>query len=136
TKKSSRLGGSGTLGDRVSSSDLFLLADYATYAALPESRPYLINLVRPRIEGPSADRLRKALERTISVGYHDTPVKAVLTELRKTSGVHIQAAESGPAWNEKVTAKLENVPLSAVLQLLEDVLGDHRIVVRDYGLLI
>jgi len=35
-----------------------------------------------------------------------------------------------------LTATLTDTPLSAALQLLEDTLGGHRIVVRDYGLLI
>jgi hypothetical protein len=92
--------------------------------------------VKLRPEGPAADRLRKALEAKMSAAWGGSPVREVLAELRKTSGIHIQAAEKGPAWDEKVTAKLESVPLSAVLQLLEDVLGDHRVIVRDYGLLI
>lgn len=94
-------------------------------------------MVSEAVRGPSADRLRKTLDRKVTMKFSDTPAKEVLAQLRKeTTGLHIQASDKHTDWNEKVTATLDNVPLSAALQLLEDVLGEHRIVVRDYGLYI
>lgn len=87
--------------------------------------------------GPTADRLRKALDQNVSVKFREIPARDVLQELKSLApGLHIQAPAKGEAWNEKVTAELNNVPLGAVLQLLEDVLTGHRIVVREYGLFI
>jgi hypothetical protein len=87
--------------------------------------------------GPTADRLRKALDQNVSVKFSDVTARQALQELKALApGLHVQAPSKGEAWNEKVTAELTNVPLGAVLQLLEDVLTGHRIVVREYGLFI
>lgn len=92
--------------------------------------------VKRRLEGPVADRLRKALEKKVTLKV-ETNARTYLAQLREqASGLHIQATEKGPSWDEKVSATLSEVPLSAAIQLLEDVLDDHRVVVRDYGLYI
>ncbi len=89
------------------------------------------------VAGPTADRLRKALDRKVSVKFQDVPARVALDELRKLAdGLHIQAPMKGEVWNEKVTANLTDVPFGAALQLLEDVLTGHRIIVREYGLFI
>jgi hypothetical protein len=89
------------------------------------------------VAGPTADRLRKALDRKVSVKFQDVPARVALDELRKLAdGLHIQAPTKGEVWNEKVTASLTDVPFGAALQLLEDVLTGHRIIVREYGLFI
>src|SRR5262249_50836410 len=89
------------------------------------------------VAGPAADRLRKALDRKVTVKCDDCTAGELLVTLRKeASGLHIQAALKGIEWSEKVSATLTDVPLGAALQLLEDVLASHRIVVREYGFLI
>jgi hypothetical protein len=86
--------------------------------------------------GPAADRIRKALDGRMSLKYRDAPARQVLEDVQKAAPtLHIQAAVKGAPWDEKVTTSLTDVPLSAALQLLEDVVG-HRVVVRGYGLLI
>ena len=89
------------------------------------------------VAGPTADRLRQALGRRVTVSFKDATAREALEALRKEAdGLHIQAPAKGEAWNEKVTATLSDVPFGAALQLLEDVLAGHRIVVREYGLFI
>jgi hypothetical protein len=81
--------------------------------------------------------LRQALARKSTFTFTDKSAREVLAELKKQSpGLHIQAVTRGTGWDEKVTATLADVPFSAALQLLEDVLAGHRIVVREYGLFI
>jgi hypothetical protein len=86
---------------------------------------------------PAADKIRKALDRRITMKFNDTTARDALKMIMKEAeGLHIQAALKDAAWNEKITATLTDVPLGAVLQLLEDTLGDYRTIVRGYGLLI
>jgi hypothetical protein len=86
---------------------------------------------------PAADKIRKALDRRINMKFTDTSARDVLKMIQKEAeGLHIQASLKDQAWNEKLTATLTEVPLGAVLQLLEDTLGDYRTIVRGYGLLI
>jgi hypothetical protein len=85
----------------------------------------------------AADKIRKALDRRVTIKFTDVPARdALKTILKEAEGLHVQASFKEPAWNEKITASLTDVPLGAVLQLLEDALGDYRTVVRGYGLLI
>jgi hypothetical protein len=86
---------------------------------------------------PSGDKIRKALDHRVTMKFNDTPARDALKMiLKEAQGLHIQAALKDAAWDEKITANLTDMPLGAVLQLLEDALGKHRIVVRGYGLLI
>lgn len=102
----------------------------------PEGRYIFNNNFADRPTGSAADRLRKALEKKVTLKV-ETNARTYLAQLREqASGLHIQATEKGPSWDEKVSATLSEVPLSAAIQLLEDVLDDHRVVVRDYGLYI
>jgi hypothetical protein len=86
---------------------------------------------------PAANKIRKALDRRINMKFSDTSARDLLKMIQKEAeGLHIQASLKDQAWNEKLTATLTEVPLGAVLQLLEDMLGDYRTIVRGYGLLI
>lgn len=92
--------------------------------------------VRP-LPAPTADRLRKALNHKVNLKLNEVSARDFLELLKKdASGLHLQAPTKGDVWNEKVTAALLDVPFGAALQLLEDVLVGHRIVVREYGLFI
>jgi hypothetical protein len=85
----------------------------------------------------AADKIRKALDRRVTMKFTDTPARDALKMIQKEAdGLHIQASLKDAGWNEKITATLTDVPLGAVLQLLEDTLGDYRTIVRGYGLLI
>jgi hypothetical protein len=85
-------------------------------------------------QGPTAEKVREALRRPVSVNFNDVPLRQALQDLEKLSGLHIQAGNMGEG--RTVNARLERVPLASVLQLLEDVMPGYRIVVRDYGLLV
>ncbi len=86
----------------------------------------------------AADKIRKALDRRVTMKFADTPARDALKIIQKEADgfAHIQASLKDAGWNEKITATLTDVPLGAVLQLLEDTLGDYRTIVRGYGLLI
>jgi hypothetical protein len=108
-------------------------------AGLSERRQELIRhldrLIEARsVKGPVADKLRKALDKPVSVKFSETSVADALKELGKgIAGVHVQMTVY-PA--NKVTANFTDVPLGAVLQFLEDAAPDMRIAVRAYGLLV
>jgi hypothetical protein len=86
---------------------------------------------------PATDKLRAILDRRITVKFSDVPASDVLKWLtREAQGLHLQANLKDEGWKEKITASLTDVPFGAALQLLEDTLPDHRIVVRSYGMLI
>src|SRR5262249_18396891 len=85
-------------------------------------RPTPGRVLGEKVAGPAAERLRKALDRKVTLQFTDASASAVLDHLRRKEalGLHIQAAVKGPAWDEKVSATLTEVPLGAALQLLED----------------
>lgn len=91
----------------------------------------------PKVAGPMAEKIRKALSRTISVTFKDQPIAVIADYLSSDSGLLIKLREEpGVPVREKLTVRGENLPFGAVLQLLEDSLPFYTIVVRDYGLLI
>jgi hypothetical protein len=87
-------------------------------------------------KGPVADRLRKALDRPLTIEANDQPLSRILKSIRDDNPeVYIQLPRALNL-EGKVTVRLENIPLGAALQWLEDVLPGFRVVVRDYGLLL
>jgi hypothetical protein len=107
------------------------------YYALDGARRRRLTTFAGGEKSAAADKVRKALDRRISLKLSETPARDALKMIIKESGgIHIQASTKGDAiWDEKITADLKDVPLGAVLQLLEDTIG-YRIAVRSYGLLI
>jgi hypothetical protein len=86
--------------------------------------------------GPVADKLRKALDRPITLTAEEEPLSRILKIIRDANPeLHIQV-QPGTPLESRVTVKLENIPLGAALQWLEDVLPAYQVVVRDYGLLL
>jgi hypothetical protein len=98
--------------------------------------------------GTVADKIRKALDKPITVDFRDVPFSEVLAHLQDKTGIiirnHLAAYKEG---NPRITLKFpEPLPLRAVLQALEDefpqlpVEGGSftnvRFVVREYGLLV
>lgn len=101
------------------------------YNARKDALKYAVDLPTT----PSAENLRKLLDRKFTGNFKDVTARDVLAVLMKsTPGLHIQARTVATKWGEKVTAELKDMTLGAALQLLEDVTGE-RAVVRDYGLL-
>ncbi len=83
-----------------------------------------------------ADKVRKALDRPVTLKFTNVSAERVLKALQKECpDVHVRTVGKGAAWDEPITVDLKGVPLGAGLQLLEDVLG-YSIAVREYGLLI
>ncbi len=87
------------------------------------------------VQGPLAERLRKALDEPVSLSVTEAGVSDVLRLLR----------EKEPALNvkfvpglapPKLTFELKDLSLGAALEYLEDSLPHYTIVVREYGLLL
>jgi hypothetical protein len=90
-----------------------------------------------KADGPVAEKIRKALVKSVELNFKDARVKDVVDDLQSHFGLNIKLVEDTRApLPEKITMRLETVPLGAALQCLEDSLPYYRIVVRDYGLLI
>jgi hypothetical protein len=88
------------------------------------------------VQGPLADRIRKALDTPVSLRVTEGSVADVLRLLReKEPGLtikYVPRAGAGP----KLTFELKDLPLGAALEFLEDSLTDYVIVMREYGLLL
>jgi hypothetical protein len=94
-----------------------------------------LEAARRPVQGPIADRLRKALDEPVSMRFADAPVSEVLNQLRQHHGLNIKyvpRAGAGP----KLTFELKDLPLGAALEYLEDSLTDYTFVMREYGLLL
>jgi hypothetical protein len=85
------------------------------------------------LKGPMVDKIRKALDRRVTLKFTDTPILGALEYLQKQAGIHIQV-DRDPRFGGKVTADLTDLPLGAALQLIEDTLPGFRFAVREYGL--
>ncbi len=104
-------------------------ADYRKYL---EAREAMQSKLAP---GPMADKIRKALDRPITITAKRESLSRVLKDISDSSGLIIQS-QVGEDLDYPVTVKLENVPLGAALQWVEDVVPGYQVVVRDYGLLL
>jgi hypothetical protein len=89
---------------------------------------------RPEITG--SDKLRQALQKKVTASGKQMALSDYLAMVRKTAGVSIQADTKGAAWKEAVDFDFDGVTVGAMLQFLEDILANHQIVVREYGLLV
>jgi type II secretory pathway component PulM len=93
------------------------------------------------IVGPTADRIRAALDKPFSLELKDKE----LSEVIATVNTAFQKANPGLLLNYNlansrgdvgniVSIKFEQMPFGAVLEWIEDSVLDYRFVVRDYGL--
>ncbi|HEY7311021.1 MAG TPA: hypothetical protein VH643_16775 [Gemmataceae bacterium] len=92
-----------------------------------------------KVQGSQADKIRKALNSPISVNFTSAPLQQIVDDLASMSGLHIKLMTPDASRGSSVppiTMRVDKLSLRSVLQLLEDSLPDHRIVVREYGLLI
>lgn len=87
-----------------------------------------------KVQGPLAERMRKALETPIKADYQQARLSRVLMDLEKrTPGLLIHGAERFR--DADVTLQLkEEMPVAAILQALGDY-TDRTFVVRSYGIL-
>ncbi len=88
------------------------------------------------VQGPLAERIRKALDQPVSLRVTEGSVADVLRLLgEQEPGLtvkYVPRAGAGP----KLTFEVKDLPLGAALQYLEDSLPDYVIVIREYGLLL
>jgi hypothetical protein len=86
-------------------------------------------------QGTVADKLRKALDKSVTLRFDDVPLADVFTYFTEMSGVSVVNSTTGLA-NVKVRVNLAGpVPLGSALQVLEDTAG-IQFAVRDYGILV
>jgi len=90
----------------------------------------------PVVRGPMAERIRKALDHKMSFRHHGPVVEDVLDALQKASPDLVIRTKGELSKSIITRADLQEVPLGAILQWLEDSLQGYRIVVREYGILL
>jgi hypothetical protein len=96
--------------------------------------------LKPPVQGPMAERIKKALDHEMKVSFHGKPLEVLDSLLQQIEGVphRIQWPEGdvvGPATID-LTFK-EPVALGAIFQAYQDsVASSMRLVVRDYGILV
>jgi hypothetical protein len=102
---------------------------------------------QPTIGGSVAEKIRKALDTSVSVDFKEMPVQEALKRLeQKAPGVtFLVTTPLGNLADTPINLQLRDVPLGAVFQALEDLfpiqmsngvwVGLH-FVVRDYGILV
>jgi hypothetical protein len=86
--------------------------------------------------GPMTERIRKALDQSISVHFDDVPLSEALDFIRSAWNVPMIEKLTPSAKGLKIKVNMENVTLTALIQLLEDLVPGHYFVVREYGLLV
>jgi hypothetical protein len=95
-----------------------------------------LEAARRQVQGPLADRIRKALDTPVSLRMTEGGVADVLRVLQQQEPAltikYVPRAGAGP----KLTFELKDLPLGAALEYLEDSLTDYTIVMREYGLLL
>jgi hypothetical protein len=90
-------------------------------------------------EGSIADRMRKALDKTIDIKIENKSLKDVLDQIAEQAdkGISFRLAPlRGDGPHAKVSLQFSKTPVGAVLQALSDDLPDTAFVVRDYGILV
>jgi hypothetical protein len=87
------------------------------------------------IKGSEADKLRKALDTPVKAQFKKTPLKDVLQYLQDMAKVNIIWAAKSVDVSTPFSAEVSDIPLGALVQLLEDLKG-VQFVVREYGILV
>jgi hypothetical protein len=103
------------------------LQDLPAVGSKPAPRP---------VQGPIADRLRKALDTPVSLRVTEGGVADVLDLLRKKEPALNVRFVATPGASAKIAMEVKDLPLGAALEYLEDSLPNYTIVVREYGLLL
>lgn len=86
------------------------------------------------VPGSTTDRLRKTLDKPMHAEFKSRPLGEVLQELQKQHGINFVVASKKVA-EQSVTLQTEEMPLGAILEMLEDTLPGVHFAVRDYGIL-
>jgi hypothetical protein len=87
-------------------------------------------------KGPLAERIRKALNESLSLNAQERTLDEVLNMVRRSQPDLVIQVKDPQERRRKLTMRFTDLSLGAALQLLEDNLPGQRVVVREYGLLI
>jgi hypothetical protein len=95
---------------------------------------------RAAFQGPDAERIRAALDKPLTMKEMEDDLVELLSIVGQhfeddSGGLQIMVKEGLPT-GRKFKVHFDRVKYGAVLEWLEDVLPNHRIVVRSYGLVI
>jgi hypothetical protein len=106
-------------------------ADEAAAAARPKSV----------IQGPTADRIRAALDKPFTLDLKETVLSDVIANVsgafeKANPGLLIKCNISQDILDKKVSVQFDKMPFGAVLVWIEDSVPSSGVVVRDYGLVI
>jgi hypothetical protein len=93
-------------------------------------------LAKMTTKGPMADKIRAALDKEVHFNYTNADLDEVIKGLQKETGLTIQVVRSAGESSGKLTFHLEGLSFGAALQMLEDLLPNSRVVIREYGLLL
>ena len=86
-------------------------------------------------KGTMAERIRKALDTPINGDYKGKPIAEIIKDFeKKLDGIAFRVAIS-PIPDRQMDINLGQVPLGSAIQAINDIIPDHRFVVRDYGIL-
>jgi hypothetical protein len=87
------------------------------------------------VKGSDADKLRKALDAPVKAQFKKTPLKDVMQYLQDHANINIVWAAKSVDVNMPFSADLNDIPLGALIQLVEDLKG-VQFVVREYGIIV
>jgi BMFP domain-containing protein YqiC len=128
-----------TAADSATLRGLMYLRGLQTAGAIPLdelARKAALEGARRPVQGPLADRIRKALDTPVSLRVTEGSVADVLRVLREKEPAlnikYVPRQGAGP----KLTFELKDMPVGAALEYLLDSLTDYTIVIREYGLLL
>lgn len=86
--------------------------------------------------GPTVTKVREALNRPVKMEFFEQPLKDVAAYLAQFCQIPITVDEARLPKSQVVTLSLEDQPLVAVFQALEDQCKGVQFVVREYGVLL
>ncbi|HVS39048.1 MAG TPA: hypothetical protein VMS17_26045 [Gemmataceae bacterium] len=91
------------------------------------------------VQGPTADRIRAALDKPFSYEAQGRTMSDVIKEMNdaflgSTQGLVIKDAAHDVTDGNGVSVHFDRMPLGAALEWVEDTLPNYRFYVRDYGL--
>jgi hypothetical protein len=106
------------------------------YAVDPRAYEAWVTGRQTPVRSENAERIRKALDRKVTFRCDDGTVEGVVTRLQKECPGLLIQMKGGVAKMVTARVALEELPVGAVLQWLEDSLQGCRLVVREYGILL
>ncbi len=98
---------------------------------------------KPMVQGPTADRIRAALDKPFNYDGKTERIDDVLLALKNAFEkdnpgllLNVNGLAKLPAPEELPATRFDRVPYGAALEWVEDTVPDCRVVVRDYGIVI